>query len=94
MAFLSRSSGSASTTIRSCFLGRVRERESGEFRRTIDRHKYPYEYITLGKPMARHTYYLQANNRLIYRIEFTGSSNKLQGLGDQTDFIARGFRLR
>ena len=56
--------------------------------------KYPYEYVTLGKPMARHIYYLQANDRFIYRLEFTGPPDELQGLGDQTDFIARSFRLR
>ena len=34
--------------------------------------KYPYEYISAGKPIAGLIYYLQANNRIIYRVEFTG----------------------
>lgn len=56
--------------------------------------KYPYEYVTLGKPMARQIYYLEANDRFIYRVEFTGPPDELRGIGDQTDFIARSFRLR
>ncbi len=54
--------------------------------------KYPYEYISAGKPMAGLIYYLEANNRIIYRLEFTGLSNDLWDLGNQTDFIARSFR--
>ena len=56
--------------------------------------KYPYEYISSGKPLAGLIYYLQANNRTIYRIEFIGSPNELRDLGNQTDFIARSFRVK
>ncbi len=56
--------------------------------------KYPYEYIRTGKPMAGLIYYLEANNRIVYRLEFTGPPDKLRNLSDQTEFIARSFRLR
>ena len=56
--------------------------------------KYPYEYIRTGKPMAGLIYYLEADNRIIYRLEFTGAPDKLRNLSDQTEFIARSFRLR
>ena len=56
--------------------------------------KYPYEYIPAGRVVAGVTYYLQANNRVIYRVEFAGPPDKLRKLSDQTDFIARGFRLK
>ena len=56
--------------------------------------KYPYEYIRAGKPMAGLIYYLQADSRTIYRLEFTGPPKKLGDLSSQTDFIARSFRLR
>ena len=56
--------------------------------------KYPYEYIRTGKPMVGLIYYLEADNRIIYRLEFTGSPDKLRNLSDQTEFIARSFRLR
>ena len=51
--------------------------------------KYPYEYISAGKPKARLVYYLQADSRTMYRLEFTGAPKTLWDLGNQTDFIAR-----
>lgn len=56
--------------------------------------KYPYEYISAGRPLAGLTYYLQADNRTIYRVEFIGPPQELLGLVHQTDFIARSFRLK
>ena len=50
--------------------------------------KYAYEYVTPGQPTAVLIYYLHANNRFIYRVEFVGPSNELQALAEQTDFIA------
>jgi hypothetical protein len=56
--------------------------------------KYAYEYVTAGKPTAVLIYYLQANDRLIYRVEFAGPPHELHALRDQTDFIARSFRMK
>ena len=56
--------------------------------------RYPYEYVTAGKPMAGLIYYLQANNRFVYRIEFSGPSDELRLLTDQTEFIAQSFHLK
>lgn len=56
--------------------------------------QYGYEYISEGKRVARLNYYLQANTRTIYRLEFTGSQEELSALSEQIDFIARRFRLR
>ena len=56
--------------------------------------RYPYEYVTAGKPMAGLIYYLQANNRIVYRIEFTGPADELRILTNQTEFIAQSFRLK
>ena len=56
--------------------------------------KYPYEYISGGQPVGGLIYYLQADNRTIYRIEFIGPPEGLLNIGDQTDFIARSFRLK
>lgn len=68
--------------------------KSESFAGRLNGAKYPYEYIKTGEPMAGVTYYLEADNRTIYRLEFTGPSNKLRSVSDQTDFIARSFRLR
>ena len=56
--------------------------------------RYAYEYVTDGKPTARFIYYLEANNRVVYRLEFAGSPDLLRNLSEQTDFIARSFRLK
>jgi hypothetical protein len=56
--------------------------------------KYSYEYVSGGKPIATVIYYLRVTNRAIYRIEFTGSPKMLLDLADQTQSIARSFRLK
>jgi hypothetical protein len=56
--------------------------------------KYSYEYVSAGKPMATVIYYLRVTQRAIYRLEFTGSPKMLLDLADQTESIARSFRLK
>jgi hypothetical protein len=56
--------------------------------------RYAYEYVTNGKPTARLIYYLEANNRIVYRLEFAGPPDQLRALSAQTDFIAQTFRLK
>jgi hypothetical protein len=53
-----------------------------------------YEYTSGGKPMAGRTYYLQADNRTIYALRFTGMRDKLTRIRNQTDNIARSFQLK
>ena len=53
-----------------------------------------YEYTQAGKPMAGRVYYLQADGRTVYVLHFTGSRDKLQRLQNQTDAIARSFKLK
>jgi hypothetical protein len=53
-----------------------------------------YEFTRGGKPMAGRIYYLQADNRTIYTLHFTGLRDKLQRIRNQTDYIARSFRLK
>jgi hypothetical protein len=53
-----------------------------------------YEYVKTGKPMLGRIYYLQADNRTIYALRFTGLKDKLARIRNQTDFIARNFRLK
>jgi hypothetical protein len=56
--------------------------------------RYAYEYVKQGKPTARVIYYLEANNRIVYRLEFAGSPDLLRNISQQTDFIARSFHLK
>lgn len=53
-----------------------------------------YEYVRTGKPMLGRIYYLQADPRTIYALRFTGLKDKLARIRNQTDFIARNFRLK
>jgi hypothetical protein len=53
-----------------------------------------YEFIKTGKPMMGRIYYLQADNRTIYALRFTGLRDKLARIRNQTDLIARSFQLK
>jgi hypothetical protein len=53
-----------------------------------------YEFVKAGKPMMGRIYYLQADNRTIYALRFTGSRDKLARIRNQTDLIARSFQLK
>ncbi len=53
-----------------------------------------YEFVKTGKPMLGRIYYLQADSRTIYALRFTGLRDKLTRIRNQTDFLARSFRLK
>jgi hypothetical protein len=53
-----------------------------------------YEYTSAGKPMAGRIYYLRADNRTVYALHFTARAERLQAIRNQTDAIARSFRLK
>jgi hypothetical protein len=44
--------------------------------------------------MAGRVYYLQADGRTVYVLHFTGLRDRLQRIQNQTDSIARSFRLK
>ena len=53
-----------------------------------------YEYIKTGKNMLGRVYYLQADDRTVYALRFTGLRDKLTRIRNQTDLIARSFKLK
>jgi hypothetical protein len=53
-----------------------------------------YEFTQAGKPMAGRSYYLQGDSRTVYVLRFTGMRDKLLKIRNQTDLIARSFRLK
>jgi hypothetical protein len=53
-----------------------------------------YEFVKAGKPMLGRTYYLQGDNRTIYALRFTGLRDKISRIRNQTDLIARTFKLK
>ena len=44
--------------------------------------------------MLGRTYYLRADNRTIYSLRFTGLRDKISRIRNQTDLIARTFKLK
>jgi hypothetical protein len=55
---------------------------------------FGYEYTAGGKAMAGRLYYLQASSGIIYALRFTGLRDRLAIIRNQTDSIARSFRVR
>lgn len=53
-----------------------------------------YEFVKTGKPMMGRIYYLQADNRTIYALRFSGLRDRLARIRNQTDLIARSFKLK
>jgi hypothetical protein len=53
-----------------------------------------YEFVRSGKPMLGRTYYLQVDNRTIYALRFTGLKDKLSRIRNQSDLIARTFKIK
>lgn len=53
-----------------------------------------YEFTQAGKPMAGRSYYLQGDSHTVYVLRFTGMRDKLLRIRNQTDLIARSFRLK
>ncbi|HSS22440.1 MAG TPA: hypothetical protein VLL54_20385 [Pyrinomonadaceae bacterium] len=53
-----------------------------------------YEFVKNAKPMVGRIYYVQADNRTIYALRFSGLRDKLSRIRNQTDFIARSFKLK
>jgi len=64
------------------------------FKGALSGTRYSYEYVSAGKPMAMVIYYLRVTERAIYRIEFSGPPKMLLDLANQTECIARSFRLK
>jgi hypothetical protein len=65
-----------------------------DFSGRLNGSKFSYEYVRGGKPMAALVYYLEADSRTIYSLLFRGPRDELQRLSNQTDSIARSFRLK
>ena len=72
------------------FVGGKDERFAGRLSGVVSN----YEYTAGGKPMAGRVYYLQADGRTVYVLHFTGLRERLQRIQNQTDAIARSFRLK
>lgn len=55
---------------------------------------FNYEFVKSGKPMSGRFYYLRANDDTVYVLRFTGLKDKLRVIRNQTDSIARTFKMK
>jgi len=76
------------------FLPGFIEGKEEPFKGRLDGVTTSYEFVRTGKPMLGRTYYLQADNRTIYALRFTGLRDKLNRIRNQTDLIARTFKIK
>jgi hypothetical protein len=76
------------------FLPGFVEGKQERFNGRLDGVTMSYEFVRTGKPMLGRTYYLQVDNRTIYALRFTGLRDKLSGIRNQTDLIARTFKIK
>lgn len=70
------------------------EGKQESFNGRLDGVTMAYEFVRTGKPMLGRTYYLQVDNRTIYALRFTGLRDKLSRIRNQTDLIARTFKIK
>ena len=76
------------------FLPGFVEGKQEPFNGRLDGVTMSYEFVRTGKPMLGRTYYLQVDNRTIYALRFTGLKDKLSRIRNQTDLIARTFKIK
>lgn len=76
------------------FLPGFVEGKEEAFNGRLDGVTVSYEFVRTGKPMLGRTYYLQVDPRTIYALRFTGLRDKLARIRNQTDLIARTFKLK
>jgi hypothetical protein len=70
------------------------EGKEEKFNGRLDGVTVSYEYTHTGKPMMGRIYFLQADSRTVYTLHFSGLRDKLARIRNQTDAIARSFKLK
>lgn len=55
--------------------------------------KVEYEYVRAGRLVSVQTYYLEANNREMWVLRFTGAPDMIEQTKDETESIARSFHV-
>lgn len=55
---------------------------------------FNFEFVRAGRPMVGRFYFLKADNSSVYVIRFTGFRDKLRSIRNQTDSIARTFKVK
>jgi len=74
-------------------LGFVAGKEEN-FSGALDGKIFNYEFIRSGRNMSGRFYFLKADDTTVYVLRFTGERDKLRSTRNQTDSIARTFKLK
>jgi len=70
------------------------EGKEDSFNGRLDGVTVSYEFTQTGKPMMGRIYFLQMDGRTAYVLHFTGLRDSLARIRNQTDAIARSFKLK
>ena len=55
---------------------------------------FNYEFVRSGRNMSGRFYFLRANDTTVYILRFTGERDRLKAIRNQTDSIARTFKVQ
>jgi hypothetical protein len=55
---------------------------------------FNFEFVRSGRNMSGRFYFLKADDTTVYLLRFTGERDKLKSIRNQTDSIARTFKLK
>lgn len=55
---------------------------------------FNFEYVRSSRNMSGRYYFLKTNDATIYVLRFSGNRDKLRGIRNETDLIARTFKLK
>lgn len=55
---------------------------------------FNYEFVRAGRSMSGRLYFLRIDNTGVYMLRFTGERDKLKSIRNQTDSIARTFKIK
>ena len=70
------------------------EGKEEKFNGRLDGVTVSYEFTQTGKPMMGRIYFLQSDPRTAYVLYFTGLRDSIARIRNQTDAIARSFKLK
>ena len=72
------------------YVGGKEENFAGNFKGKV----FNYEFVRSGKNMSGRLYFLKAGPKTLYLLRFTGLRDKLRGVRNETDQIARTFAVK
>lgn len=55
---------------------------------------FNFEFVRAGRPMSGRYYFLKSDDNTVYVVRFTGFTDKLRSIRNQTDSIARTFQVK